>query len=89
MPTIRPRAASPEVVRTIRDALPILKGEEKTLVFLSPRLTLPMELQKDIALVDFALPDRAALAREEARCEQQVLNVRQEVWVASADLQRD
>lgn len=57
-----PYLDSPEVVRTIRDALPILKGEEKTAIFLSPRLTLPMELQKDIALVDFALPDRAALA---------------------------
>jgi len=53
---------SPEVIRTIRDALPVLKGSEKTLIFLSPRLALPMELQKDVALVDFTLPDREALA---------------------------
>lgn len=46
----------PVVVRKIRDLVRILKESEKTLIFLSPVLRLPPELEKEIAVVDFSLP---------------------------------
>jgi ATP-dependent 26S proteasome regulatory subunit len=44
------------VVRKLRDLARELKRSEKTLVFLSPLLRLPPELEKEIAVLDFALP---------------------------------
>jgi SpoVK/Ycf46/Vps4 family AAA+-type ATPase len=46
----------PAVVRKIRDLVPQLKESQKTLLFLSPVLHLPAELEKEITLVDYALP---------------------------------
>jgi len=46
------------VVRKIRDLIPTLKScaKPKSVVFLSPYLVLPSELQKDITVLDFDLP---------------------------------
>jgi SpoVK/Ycf46/Vps4 family AAA+-type ATPase len=44
------------VVRKLRDLAQKLKKSEKTFIFLSPLLHLPPELEKDISVLDFALP---------------------------------
>ncbi|MGD9101762.1 MAG: AAA family ATPase [Anaerolineae bacterium] len=44
------------VVRKLRDLARTLKRSEKTLIFLSPLLRLPPELEKEINVLDFALP---------------------------------
>ncbi|MGO8671181.1 MAG: AAA family ATPase [Capsulimonadaceae bacterium] len=44
------------LVRRLRDLTYALKTSYKTLVLLSPILTLPSELEKDITVVDYALP---------------------------------
>jgi SpoVK/Ycf46/Vps4 family AAA+-type ATPase len=44
------------IVRKLRDLAQALKTSEKTLVFLSPLLRLPPELEKEISVLDFALP---------------------------------
>lgn len=44
------------LVRRLRDLTYALKTSYKTLVLLSPSLTLPNELEKDITVVDYALP---------------------------------
>ncbi|MFQ6132483.1 MAG: AAA family ATPase [Armatimonadota bacterium] len=44
------------VVRKLRDLTDALKRSYKTLVLLSPVLELPTELQKEITVVDYALP---------------------------------
>ncbi len=53
------RMADSRVIRKIRDTVAMLKGGrvQKNVVLLSPRLVLPNELQKDITIVDFDLPD--------------------------------
>ena len=51
----------PIVLRKIRDLVQPLKMSEKTVLFLSPVLRLPPELEKEIAVVDFSLPTREEL----------------------------
>ena len=52
-----PFLEDPHVVRRLRDAAHELRGTYKTIVILSPRLNLPVELEKDVHLIDFPLPD--------------------------------
>lgn len=52
-----------EVIRKIRDLSPLLKQAGKHLVFLSPSLTLPHELQKDVYILDFELPTDGDIQR--------------------------
>lgn len=44
------------VVRKLRDLVFTLKTSYKTIVLLSPQLKLPMELEKEISVVDYQLP---------------------------------
>lgn len=44
------------IVRKLRDLARSLKKSEKTLIFLSPLLRLPPELEKEISVLDFSLP---------------------------------
>ena len=44
------------LLRKLRDMIPGLKRLGKTVVFVSPSLTLPMELQKDIHILEFPMP---------------------------------
>ncbi|MBI3554307.1 MAG: AAA family ATPase [Elusimicrobia bacterium] len=45
-----------KIVRSLRDLVGSFKSSYKTLVILSPRLTIPMELEKDLTVVDYDLP---------------------------------
>lgn len=45
------------VIRLLRDLARRLRGKAQTLVILSPTLVLPSELEKDVTVVDFGLPD--------------------------------
>ena len=51
------------VVRKLRDLAPVLKqsSRPKNVVFLSPLGTLPVELEKDVTLLDFELPGVAEI----------------------------
>ena len=44
------------IIRRLRDLVSSLKASYKTLVILSPQLTIPIELEKDITVVDYDLP---------------------------------
>lgn len=46
----------PMVVRRLRDILPELKSSRKTVVFLSPQLAIPGDMEKEISVLDFDLP---------------------------------
>jgi len=50
------RTDAVHVGRKLRDLAHILKKSEKTLIFLSPLLRLPPELEKEVSVIDFALP---------------------------------
>ena len=50
-----------EVVRWIRDAIAAFKGTRKTIILMSPFQQVPIELEKEVAVLDFALPSMAEL----------------------------
>ncbi len=50
------RIDAARIVRKLRDLVQMLKRSEKTLVFLSPLLRLPAELEKEVCVLDFQLP---------------------------------
>lgn len=52
------RPADPTIVRSLRDLIPTLKTSavRKNIIFISPDLTIPETLQKDIVIYDFPLP---------------------------------
>ncbi len=56
-----PYLKNPEVNRTMRDILPPCKSNGRLVVILSPILDIPVELEKDITVVDFNLPTREEL----------------------------
>lgn len=58
-----PYLKDPVVVRRLRDCHRALKESDKlrTVVLLSPSLKVPLEIEKEMAVVDFALPDRTEL----------------------------
>ena len=53
-----PFFTEPSVVRKVREVALYLKNSYKTLILISPTLRLPMELEKEVVVVDFDLPDR-------------------------------
>ena len=53
------RASRPDygVIRRLRDIIQSLKTTRKTIVFISSRLIIPEDMEKEISILDFALPD--------------------------------
>ncbi|MFN3730183.1 MAG: AAA family ATPase [Fimbriimonadaceae bacterium] len=58
-----PYMKDPRVVRLLRDLALRLRGRSQTLVLLGPVMALPVELEKDITVVDFGLPDPEDIAK--------------------------
>jgi SpoVK/Ycf46/Vps4 family AAA+-type ATPase len=58
---LHPFLDSPEVVRWLRDAISCFKGTLKSIIFMSPVQHIPVELEKDIVVLDFPLPSIAEL----------------------------
>ncbi|BFM38508.1 AAA family ATPase [Synechocystis sp. LKSZ1] len=54
---LHPFISSPAVTRWLRDAIASFKGTEKLILLMSPSLEIPLELEKDIVVLDFPLPD--------------------------------
>ena len=55
--------ADPMVVRRIRDLQSEVAARRQAILILSHRVTLPPELEKDVAVLDIPLPNRAEVAR--------------------------
>lgn len=58
---LHPFITSAAVNRWLRDAIASFKGTEKIIVLMSPYQEIPIELEKDVVVVDFALPDLTEL----------------------------
>ncbi|HIK46605.1 MAG TPA: AAA family ATPase [Leptolyngbyaceae cyanobacterium M65_K2018_010] len=58
---LHPFKDSPAVTRCLRDAIASLKGTLKTIVLMSPVQEIPIELEKEVVVLDFPLPDMAEL----------------------------
>ena len=52
---------NPQVVRKLRDLGHALKKTRKNVIMLSPVMKIPPELEKEVAVIDWDLPDRAEL----------------------------
>ncbi len=53
---LHPFFNSPSVTRWLRDAIASFKGTNKIIILMSPYLQIPLELEKDIVVLDFPLP---------------------------------
>jgi SpoVK/Ycf46/Vps4 family AAA+-type ATPase len=53
------RNARPDyaVIRKLRDIIPALKSSRKTVVFISSKLVIPCDMEKEISILDFDLPN--------------------------------
>jgi len=49
------------VIRLLRDLAVRLRGKAQTLILLGPTLSLPTDLEKDVTVLDFPLPDYAEI----------------------------
>jgi SpoVK/Ycf46/Vps4 family AAA+-type ATPase len=56
-----PYFGEPQFVRAVKDVFQAFKGNYRTLFFLSPTLTIPHELSKEISLLEMDLPTYAEL----------------------------
>lgn len=52
---------TPSVIRWLRDAIASFRNSQKTIILMSPVQEIPVELEKEIVLVDFDLPNMEAL----------------------------
>ncbi len=59
------RNARPEysVIRKLRDIIPVLKQSRKTIIFVSPRLVIPCDMEKEISVLDFELPSQEEITQ--------------------------
>lgn len=57
------RNARPDyaVIRKLRDIIPNLKSSRKTIVFISSKLVIPCDMEKEISILDFSLPTEAEI----------------------------
>ncbi|MGK7871944.1 MAG: AAA family ATPase [Xenococcaceae cyanobacterium] len=54
---LHPFIESPDVNRWLRDAISSFKGTEKIIILMSPIQQIPIELEKEVVVLDYALPD--------------------------------
>lgn len=59
-----PFLRDPQIVRRLREAAFGLAASNKTVILLGPVLKIPPELEKEITVIDFALPTAAQLDRQ-------------------------
>lgn len=70
-----PYLSDPAVVRRLRDLLPALAAQNKTLLFVSPTGAIPIELEREASVIDLPLPgieelrDELAAVLEERQAE--------------------
>ncbi|WP_449420942.1 stress-responsive protein Ycf46 [Phormidium nigroviride] len=58
---LHPFIDSPPVTRWLRDAIASFKGTQKTIILMSPVQQVPIELEKEVIVLDFPLPDMKEL----------------------------
>ncbi|MEM9003567.1 MAG: AAA family ATPase [Cyanobacteria bacterium P01_F01_bin.86] len=58
---LHPFKDSPAVTRCLRDAISSFRGTQKTIVLMSPVQEVPIELEKEVIVLDFALPTMTEL----------------------------
>lgn len=92
---LHPFITSPAVMRWLRDAIASFKGTEKIIILMSPLQEVPIELEKDVAVLDFPLPDLTELNQvlsqqlEQIKARRLPTQVREKLLKATLGLTRD
>lgn len=92
---LHPFFDDPATVRFLRDAIASFKGTQKTIILMSPVQTIPIELEKEAVVLDFALPDMAELNQvltqqlDTARARRLTTEAREKLLRAALGLTKD
>lgn len=92
---LHPFIDSPATTRWLRDAIASFKGTDKIIIVMSPVQEVPIELEKEVVVLDYPLPDLAeldqVLTKQLERTKQRRLesNVREKLLRATLGLTRD
>jgi len=92
---LHPFIDSPATTRWLRDAIASFKGTDKIIIIMSPVQEVPIELEKEVVVLDYPLPDLAeldqVLTKQLEKTKQRRLdsNVREKLLRATLGLTRD
>lgn len=92
---LHPFIDSPATTRWLRDAIASFKGTQKTIILMSPLQQIPIELEKEVVVLDFALPDMTELNEvlsrqlEQSRNRRLSTEAREKLLKAALGLTRD
>jgi SpoVK/Ycf46/Vps4 family AAA+-type ATPase len=92
---LHPFITSAAVTRWLRDAIASFKATEKIIVLMSPVQDVPIELEKDVVVLDYPLPDLAELNQvlshqlEQTKARRTTTEVREKLLKAALGLTRD
>ncbi|MFM7450041.1 MAG: AAA family ATPase [Leptolyngbyaceae cyanobacterium] len=92
---LHPFIDSPAVTRWLRDAIASFKGTQKTLILMSPVQQIPIELEKEVAVLDYPMPNMTELNQvlsqqlEQVRGRRISTEIREKLLKAALGLTRD
>ncbi|MBW4440932.1 MAG: AAA family ATPase [Plectolyngbya sp. WJT66-NPBG17] len=92
---LHPFIDSPAVTRWLRDAISSFKGTQKAIVLMSPVQNIPIELEKEVVLVDFPMPTMTELNQvlttqlDQVRTRRITTETREKLLKAALGLTRD
>lgn len=92
---LHPFVDSPAVTRWLRDAIASFKETQKTIILMSPVQQIPIELEKEVIVLDYPLPTMAELNQvlsshlDPARSRRVTTDTREKLLKAALGLTRD
>jgi SpoVK/Ycf46/Vps4 family AAA+-type ATPase len=92
---LHPFIESPATTRWLRDAIASFKGTEKIIILMSPFQQVPIELEKEIVVVDFPLPNLTELNQvlsrqlEQGKTKRTTTEAREKLLKAALGLTKD
>ncbi|MGG6269604.1 AAA family ATPase [Leptolyngbya sp. AN03gr2] len=92
---LHPFIDSPAVTRWLRDAIASFKGTQKAIVLMSPVQNIPIELEKEVVVMDFPLPNMTELNQvlttqlDQIRTRRITTETREKLLKAALGLTRD
>ncbi|MFP4100279.1 stress-responsive protein Ycf46 [Coleofasciculus sp.] len=92
---LHPFIDSPATTRWLRDAIASFKASQKTIVLMSPMQQVPIELEKEVVVIDYPLPDLTELNQvlsqqlEKTKGHRTTTETREKLLKAALGLTRD
>lgn len=92
---LHPFIDAPATNRWLRDAIASFKGTEKLIIIMSPIQQVPIELEKDVVVLDYPMPDLTELNQvlsnqlEQSKTRRTTTEVREKLLKAALGLTRD